>query len=276
MDTPHGPRLHGDGIALLTPDPDWWTIPSTRILPCHELFYVVTGSLDLDTAAGRLLLSALQWGLVPPHTQRDTNAAGATDLAIFVVQWVDPVPATEGIRHGDDSGGRLLTLLHWLLETVRGGRPAAPGTDFAGVLLPAIIAALAPATPGPDRGIGRAVALMREQPQRRLRLADLAGYAGMSRETFLRHFSAQVGSTPNRFLTQVRLERACALLRETDLPLGTIAKRCGWHDAPRLCRVFARHLGRKPGDLRRQSGCGAIAEPAGLPPQSESAALPQM
>lgn len=87
-----------------------------------------------------------------------------------------------------------------------------------------------------------------EQP---LTVAELARQAGLGERTFLRRFTAATGTTPHRWLTERRLERAQRLLERTDLSIDEIAARCGYGSAAALRHQFARLRGTSPSRYRR-------------------------
>jgi len=81
-------------------------------------------------------------------------------------------------------------------------------------------------------------------------VADLAARALESPRTFARHFLAQTGTTPHKWLTRARLMRAQELLEHEDSSIEQIAAACGL--APlMLRRHFARRWGTSPQAYRR-------------------------
>lgn len=56
-----------------------------------------------------------------------------------------------------------------------------------------------------------------------IKLEALARVAGLSRSHFVQAFKKSVGTTPHCYIMQRRLERAKALIAETDLSLAQIA-----------------------------------------------------
>ena len=60
-----------------------------------------------------------------------------------------------------------------------------------------------------------------------LPVAGLAAVAGLSPFHFARKFKAMVGMPPHSYVTKMRMERACLLLAETDVPLREIARNLG-------------------------------------------------
>lgn len=90
-----------------------------------------------------------------------------------------------------------------------------------------------------------------------LTIARLAEQAAMSPRTFARAYAARHLRTPAKMVEAMRMEAACRILEETDLPLKTVAARAGYGDEQTLRRVFQRQLGTSPGLYRsRFSGHG--------------------
>lgn len=81
-------------------------------------------------------------------------------------------------------------------------------------------------------------------------VARLARLSGVSEAHFARSFKAAFGVPPHRYLLSRRIERAKALLRDTDLPIGDIALMTGWRSLGTFGRTFRDVTGEPPGDLR--------------------------
>jgi transcriptional regulator GlxA family with amidase domain len=78
----------------------------------------------------------------------------------------------------------------------------------------------------------------------------LAAVSGVSEAHFARSFKQAFGVPPHRYLLTRRLERAKALLRDTDLPIIEIAFQTGWNSLGAFGRVFRDVLGESPSELR--------------------------
>lgn len=83
-----------------------------------------------------------------------------------------------------------------------------------------------------------------------LSLSDYAVTAQMSRYQILRHFSAQVGTTPHAFLLQHRVKQA-RLHMQTGISLADAAIASGFADQSHMTRAFVRQLGITPGSYMR-------------------------
>ncbi len=79
-----------------------------------------------------------------------------------------------------------------------------------------------------------------------LTIEDIADAVGVSRRTFSRAFAKHAHVTPSVFVDQVRIDFARKLLEETDVPLKTVAFRCGFHTATQMRMIFSRHLNTTP------------------------------
>ena len=82
--------------------------------------------------------------------------------------------------------------------------------------------------------------------ERPLTLAELAGEAAISVHHFGRRFRERTGMGPSAFLATLRIDRACLLLRTTDLFVADIALRCGYPRASAFSTAFLRHSGHMP------------------------------
>jgi transcriptional regulator GlxA family with amidase domain len=79
----------------------------------------------------------------------------------------------------------------------------------------------------------------------------LARVSNVSAAHFARSFKEAFGVPPHRYLLTRRIERAVALLRDTDLPITEIAFQTGWRSLGTFGRIFRDITGEKPGTMRR-------------------------
>lgn len=84
-----------------------------------------------------------------------------------------------------------------------------------------------------------------------LTLEQLADAVHLQPAYFSTLFGRVVGRPPMRYLARYRLDRVRDLLLSSDLPLGEIARRTGFSEAPYLIRAFRRAEGLTPGEYRR-------------------------
>ncbi|HEY6125279.1 MAG TPA: helix-turn-helix transcriptional regulator, partial [Steroidobacteraceae bacterium] len=78
----------------------------------------------------------------------------------------------------------------------------------------------------------------------------LARVSRVSEAHFARSFKDAFGLPPHRYLLTRRMERAKALLRDTDLSVTDIAFQTGWKSLGTFGRIFRDVNGESPGELR--------------------------
>src|SRR6478609_10293227 len=78
----------------------------------------------------------------------------------------------------------------------------------------------------------------------------LARVSAVSEAHFARSFKEAFGVPPHRYLLTRRIERATALLRDTDLAITEIAFQTGWNSLGTFGRTFRDVTGENPGELR--------------------------
>jgi transcriptional regulator GlxA family with amidase domain len=90
----------------------------------------------------------------------------------------------------------------------------------------------------------------------------LARVSGVSEAHFARSFKEAFGVPPHRYLLTRRIERAVALLRDTDRAITDIAFETGWSSLGTFGRIFRDVTGASPGELRarEQARPHALAE----------------
>lgn len=114
-------------------------------------------------------------------------------------------------------------------------------------------------------------AYMVDHPDADLSVDTLAGRVSMSPRHFARVFLREVGVTPARFASSVRVEAARRLLEETPESLDAISSRSGFGTPESMRRAFMRAIGIPPGQYRERftrraghdhpSGRGRAASP---------------
>jgi transcriptional regulator GlxA family with amidase domain len=85
----------------------------------------------------------------------------------------------------------------------------------------------------------------------------LAHVSGVSEAHFARSFKQAFGVPPHRYLLSRRIERATALLRDTDLSITDIAFRTGWASLGTFGRTFRDVTGENPGAIRERARAAA-------------------
>jgi AraC-like DNA-binding protein len=115
----------------------------------------------------------------------------------------------------------------------------------------------------PARHLLRAKDLADARYRDQLDVADLARAAHLSQAHFSREFRRAFGETPHQYLLTRRLERAAALLRNTDRSVADICLTVGLRSVGSFTTSFGRAFGLSPAAYR-----------AAHPPAAERARIP--
>jgi AraC family transcriptional regulator len=102
-----------------------------------------------------------------------------------------------------------------------------------------------------DPRLGPVIRYIRENLAEDVSLETLAGVAGLSPNYFLGAFREATGRTPHRYVTELRVARACELLRDPHRPIPEVSLAVGFSSQSHLTEVFRRTLKTTPAAYRR-------------------------
>ena len=103
-----------------------------------------------------------------------------------------------------------------------------------------------------DRFIGRALALLHEQPAHAWSTDELGRRVDLSRSALHERFVQLIGVPPMHYLTQWRMQAGARLLLETRASVAAIALDVGYDSEASFARAFKRRVGKPPGVWRRE------------------------
>jgi len=105
--------------------------------------------------------------------------------------------------------------------------------------------------PAADLAVRELVQDISRHPERVYRTSAMAERCGMSVNTLLRRFRDQIGRSPQQFVTERRLQKACVLLDQTGQSIEQIADACGFCDRYHFSKVFKARFRCGPAAFRR-------------------------
>ena len=91
-----------------------------------------------------------------------------------------------------------------------------------------------------------------ESYTRKISLTEIAAASGLSAPYFSTVFKEEMGENLSNYINRLRVEKASAMLTETDLPIRKIAAACGFEDQSWFSKIFKNHIGLSPGKYREQ------------------------
>lgn len=170
-----------------------------------------------------------------------------------------PLGSFQHLCGSDDANLRnlLLLLLEESESAGRGGRLYVDSLTTA-LALRLLFAsrsqkqpALSKVSPLPRGLVRRVLDRMRADLSKTVDLATLAAETGYSRGHFLRMFRAATGQSPHRYLLELRLAEAQALIGSQSIPLTEVAVACGFSSHAHLTTAFRSRYGVTPSAYRR-------------------------
>lgn len=110
-----------------------------------------------------------------------------------------------------------------------------------------------------DQRIEKCIAFISRHFNEAIHVGQLAGRINLSSSYFWALFKQRTGYPPLDFLIRLRMQRACQLLKSTDLKVKKVAEAVGYKDSLYFSRLFKSVCGVAPTDYR---AANAGANPA--------------
>ncbi len=220
--------LHPSG----SPELEAWVSslpPRTAILACN------------DIRAQQLLKVAARVGRIVPE---DLAVMGVDDDEVLCEL---TNPRLTSIRPDTEALG--YTAAHWLHQLME-GRPLAHHS----LLIPPVRITERASTDtiaSEDKMLVSALRYIRDHAHEGIDASRVVAHAGLSRSTMETRFRQVLKRSIKSEIIRTRIARAAVLLRETELSLDDLAKRCGFATASHFLRIFKQQEGTTPGSYRK-------------------------
>lgn len=231
-----GHRLRSDPQA---PAPDILSLEREQVSDRYEVLRhggdgaptaLICGALRLEHPAARNLIQALPASIL----------VGAGGPGAESIQSTLRLLAAEA-RHPRPGGEAVITRLADIIviQAIRAWIDTNPGArgGWLGALR--------------DPAIGRAIALVHEDPARAWTVDALAAELAMSRSAFSARFTELVGEPAMQYVTNWRMQLALATLQRGESTVAELAERLGYRSEAAFARAFKRVIGTPPGAVRR-------------------------
>jgi len=99
-----------------------------------------------------------------------------------------------------------------------------------------------------------------ENYTRKVSLKEIASVSGLSAPYFSTIFKDEMRENLSDYLNRLRVEKAAAMLRETDLLISKISTACGFEDQSWFSKIFKNHTGISPCKYRRTVGATPLEQ----------------
>jgi AraC-like DNA-binding protein len=181
--------------------------------------------IKADTSAERILAAVgVEFSRVPRLRvdALDTSSATPPDNSDLPV-WLDP-EWIEPVIEGNERLGTVVKIQNQARRSAQGGLPAFKRR--------------------------RVVEFIEAHLDRPINLARLAAVVHLSPFHFHRQFKRATGSTPHQYIVQKRIERAKALLSDSQLPLVEVAAQAGFANQSHFGSTFRKVTSMTPRRFR--------------------------
>lgn len=93
---------------------------------------------------------------------------------------------------------------------------------------------------------------IKDNYNRDITLEEMAAFLNVSKGFLCRQFSRVLHMTPFEYLIQIRIDKGCELLKNTDLSVGEIATSCGFNSFSYFSKIFREKVGVTPREYRNK------------------------
>ncbi len=104
--------------------------------------------------------------------------------------------------------------------------------------------------------IKETVNYINENINNRIELNEVAALTNWQVTHFIRIFTKHMGITPYQYILRRKIEKAKALLEETNMPASDIAFELGFESYSNFCSAFKKNTGKTPDNYRKKTRAG--------------------
>jgi AraC-like DNA-binding protein len=218
--------------------------PSSYPLDRERAFLAALRRGDNDTAR-KILDELLENILVSSRRSFDSMKLRAIELAVVL--------SREAISPDKPEDNTLLDTSSRYIKRIQDSRNPDELSDILHLIVDRMAGRIFS-----FQGIRHASALRKaerfiwENYTRKISLKEIATASGLSAPYFSSIFKEEMGENLSSYLNRLRVERAAAMLIETDIPLGEVARACGFEDQSWFSKIFKSYAGKSPGKYREQ------------------------
>lgn len=103
-----------------------------------------------------------------------------------------------------------------------------------------------------DDYIRKAIRYINEKYNTNINVGNVATYVGLERSYFFKLFKKNMGISPQKYIINVKLNKALELLKSSNFSLNEICYICGFNDYPHFCKYFKKTYFIPPKEYRKK------------------------
>lgn len=253
--------LYVQSLVILSMDHNFYTHRFSD--ESFFLLYTLSGKGQLDYEGKTVTLRTGDGVWIDCREEHSYHTVGDTwtHVALHIsgqsaAAWYDEYTAAHGISFHQEPGGTFQRNLEQLIrdyETLSFGRDVRI-TNVLSNLLTALIINSGTETSSRDgilTVLEQVLIYLEQHMHETITLDDLSSISHISKYHLAHEFQRATGYSPIEYLIQLRLQKACFLLRTTSLPVHQIAAQAGIPNSHYFGKLFKKKLGQTPGEYRR-------------------------
>ncbi len=99
--------------------------------------------------------------------------------------------------------------------------------------------------------VQKAIEYIEMNYSRKMSISDLSRHIGLDRSYLGSIFKEQLDTSPQDYLINFRMNKACELMKNDILAIGDISRSVGYDDQLLFSKIFKKHLGMSPSEYRK-------------------------
>ncbi len=229
----------------------------------YYLMYIIEGELSVSLPQGDVTVMAGDFIVFPPKYKYIYTFSGEGTIsyyyAHFTGSYVDSLLDTLGITSLPyvSSAGTIRTVSD-AFSTMFGyyARNEEHLSQKSGAQLQIILSSLASNRDGRMERLRSSLSYINASYTSEISVPYLAAMDNLSVSRYNVLFREQMGVSPVKYITDLRMKHACTLLLGTDMSVGTVGESVGYPDKYFFSKTFKGHMGLSPKEYRQKNKGG--------------------
>jgi AraC-like DNA-binding protein len=217
-----------------------------------QMVLPLLGELEVEIEGHAKLVHRDSGILIVPGRRHDQEAIGLNrflvvdcDLSLFNRQHLEQL-ARRPVLSVSNATRRLIEFIDLSV-----GHAVSYDSTVSTHALPLLLDALLDLPTRPNRRLTSLLRRIETSIEENWPVSRMALFCEVSESRLHALFQTELGTTPQLWLTETRLQHAQHYLRQTNVSIAEIALRTGYSDQTALTRAMRRRTGQTPGEFRK-------------------------
>ena len=227
----------------------------------YYLLYVISGRLKVMLDSGERVFEGGDFVIFPPRYKYVYTSSGSAPLIYYFAHFTGsyagellsklfPISLPAGFTAGrTDKFSDLFERLFAEFSAADSIRDISLGVALENIL---IELSKCSSCKNKELPLSHSVAYIRGAYTDEIMIPELAAMEGLSVSRYNTVFRETFGTSPVKFITDLRMKQACDLLASTDLSVKEIGRAVGYEDSHFFSKAFKKYLGISPTDFRKR------------------------